>query len=123
MVIAAVATWTIVIAGSYEMQQDIQMMRFADYFGRAFSAVSSSQFTWVKLFRESTVAKIADVPLSHLSDAVYKTSTDWINQRSPEALSSFVLWCLDSILADLGSQLTVAKGSKRLCNMWLQNLR
>ncbi|KAE9601057.1 putative transmembrane protein [Lupinus albus] len=99
--------------GSYEMQQDIQMMRFADYFGRAFSAVSSSQFTWVKLFRESTVAKIADVPLSHLSDAVYKTSTDWINQRSPEALSSFVLWCLDSILADLGSQLTVAKGSKK----------
>ncbi|CAL0329772.1 unnamed protein product [Lupinus luteus] len=101
------------ISGSYETQQDIQMMRFADYFGRAFSAVSSSQFPWVKLFRESTVAKIADVPLSHLSDAVYKTSTDWINQRSPEALSLFVIWCLDSILADLGSQLTVAKGSKK----------
>lgn len=39
------------------------MMRFADYFGRAFSAVSGSQFPWVKLFRESTVAKIADVSL------------------------------------------------------------
>ena len=36
-------------------------MRFADYFGRAFSAVSSAQFPWVKLFRESPVAKIADV--------------------------------------------------------------
>lgn len=52
-------------------------------------------------------------PLSHISDAVYKTSIDWINQRSPEALSSFLLWSLDSILADLGSQQTVAKGSKK----------
>lgn len=37
------------------------MMRFADYFGRAFSAVTASQFPWVKLFRESAVAKIVDV--------------------------------------------------------------
>lgn len=37
------------------------MMRFADYFGRAFSAVKASEFPWVKLFRESPVAKIADV--------------------------------------------------------------
>ncbi|TKY59793.1 Transmembrane protein 214-A [Spatholobus suberectus] len=101
------------ISGSFEKQQDILMMRFADYFGRAFSAVTASQFPWVKLFRESTVAKITDTPLSHISDAVYKTSTDWINKRSPEALSSFLLWSLDSILADLGSQQTVAKGSKK----------
>ncbi|KAK7359491.1 hypothetical protein VNO77_01451 [Canavalia gladiata] len=101
------------ISASFEKQQDIQMMRFADYFGRAFSAVTASQFPWVKLFRESTVAKIADIPLSHISDAVYKTSTDWINQRSPEALSSFLLWSLDSILADLNIQHTVAKGSKK----------
>ncbi|KAL9328952.1 hypothetical protein ACSQ67_003955 [Phaseolus vulgaris] len=101
------------ISASFEKQQDILMMRFADYFGRAFSAVTASQFPWVKLFRESTVAKITDTPLSHISDAVYKTSIDWINQRSPEALSSFLLWSLDSILADLGSQQTVAKGSKK----------
>ncbi|XP_061338477.1 uncharacterized protein LOC133285282 isoform X1 [Gastrolobium bilobum] len=101
------------ISTSYEKQQDIQMMRFADYFGRAFSAVSAAQFPWVKLFRESTVAKIVDTPLSHISEAVYKTSTDWINQRSPEALSSFLLWSLDSILADLGGQQTVVKGSKK----------
>ncbi|CAJ1938616.1 unnamed protein product, partial [Sphenostylis stenocarpa] len=92
---------------------DILMMRFADYFGRAFSAVTASQFPWVKLFKESTVAKVTDMPLSHISDAVYKTSIDWINQRSPEALSSFLLWSLDSILADLSSQQTVAKGSKK----------
>lgn len=53
------------------------------------------------------------MPLSHISDAVYKTSADWINHRSPEALSFFLLWSLDSILADLGSQQTVTKGSKK----------
>ena len=37
------------------------MMRFADYFGRAFASVSASQFPWVKLLRESAVAKVADV--------------------------------------------------------------
>lgn len=41
------------------------MMRFADYFGRAFAGVGAAQFPWAKLFRESTVAKIADVS-SHL---------------------------------------------------------
>ncbi|XP_058731154.1 uncharacterized protein LOC131602944 [Vicia villosa] len=101
------------ISASFEQKEDIQMMRFADYFGRAFSSVSASQFPWVKLFRESAVAKIVDVPLSHISDAVYKTSADWINHRSPEALSFFLLWSLDSILADLGSQQTVTKGSKK----------
>ncbi|XP_014509092.1 uncharacterized protein LOC106768440 [Vigna radiata var. radiata] len=101
------------ISASFETQQDILMMRFADYFGRAFSAVTASQFPWVKLFRESTVAKITDMPLSHISEAVYKTSIDWINHRSPEALSSFLLWSLDSILADLGSQQTATKGSKK----------
>lgn len=36
-------------------------MRFADYFGRAFSGVPASQFPWLKIFRESTLAKMADV--------------------------------------------------------------
>lgn len=39
-------------------------MRFADYFGRAFSAVSASQFPWLKLFRESALSKTADVGCS-----------------------------------------------------------
>lgn len=56
---------------TFESQQDIQLMRFADYFGRAFSAVTASQFPWLKLFRESTVAKIADV--SSLSYPCYLT--------------------------------------------------
>ncbi|KAL8112272.1 uncharacterized protein LOC141666994 [Apium graveolens] len=101
------------ISASYESQQDIQMMRFADYFGRAFSAVSASQFPWTKLFRESAIRKIADIPVSNISESVYKTSVDWINQRSTEALGSFVLWSLDSIFADLASQQPSAKGAKK----------
>lgn len=96
-----------------EQQQDIQMMRFADYFGRAFSGVSASQFPWMKMFRECSVSKMADIPLSHISDNVYKTSVDWINQRSPEALGSFIVWSLDSILADLETHQAGAKGSKK----------
>nr|GMD16713.1 Transmembrane protein [Ipomoea batatas] len=101
------------VSESYESQQDILLMRFADYFGRAFSAVTASQFPWLKLFRESLVAKIADVPVSHLSEPVYKTSVDWINKRSYEALGPFVLWLLDSILADLAIQQSGSKVSKK----------
>ncbi|KAL1803428.1 hypothetical protein ACET3Z_032075 [Daucus carota] len=101
------------ISASYETQQDIQMMRFADYFGRAFWAVSASQFPWSKLFRESPIGKTVDVPISHISEAVYKTSVDWISQRSTEALGSCVLWSLDSIFADLASQQPGGKGAKK----------
>ncbi|KAJ0042671.1 hypothetical protein Pint_18580 [Pistacia integerrima] len=102
------------ITALYEKQQDIQLMRFADYFGRAFASVSSSQFPWLKTFRESTVAKIVDIPLSHIAEDVYKTSVDWLNQRSFDALGSFVLWSLDSILADLASHQGAVKGSKKV---------
>ncbi|KAI3779085.1 hypothetical protein L2E82_08563 [Cichorium intybus] len=101
------------VTASFETQQDIQLMRFADYFGRAFASVSASQFPWVKLLRESAVAKVADNPVSHIPEAVYKTSVDWINNRSLEALGSFVLWSLDSILADYASQQGSTKGSKK----------
>lgn len=50
------------------------------------------------------------VPLSHLPEPVYKTSVDWINQRSYEALGSFVLWALESIVVDLATQLGGSKG-------------
>ncbi|CAN1297227.1 Transmembrane protein 214-B [Linum perenne] len=101
------------ISVSFEGQQDIQLMRFADYFGRAFSGVSSAQFPWVKLFRENPLTKVTDIPLSYISEPVYKTSADWIAQRSVEALGSFILWCVDSILADLVNQLPGSKASKK----------
>ncbi|KAK7385680.1 hypothetical protein VNO78_31474 [Psophocarpus tetragonolobus] len=102
------------ITASYETQQDIMLMRFADYFGRAFSSVNGAQFPWLKTFKESTVAKIVDIPLLHISEDIYKISTDWISHRSYEALGSFVLWSLDSILADLASHQGVVKGSKKV---------
>lgn len=61
--------------------------------------MSGSQFPWMKLFRVSNLAKMTDTPLSHVSDAAYITAAHWINQRSHEALSSFLLWSLDGILA------------------------
>ncbi|KAK9118052.1 hypothetical protein Scep_016145 [Stephania cephalantha] len=102
------------ISSSFEAQQDIQLMRFADYFARAFSGVSAAQFPWTKMFRESPLAKIADVPICYISEAVYKTSVDWINKKSTEALGSFVLWSLDSIFVDLANQLGGHKGSKKV---------
>ncbi|XP_075505707.1 uncharacterized protein LOC142542771 [Primulina tabacum] len=101
------------ISGSYEGQQDIQLMRFADYFGRAFSGVSASQFPWLKMFRESAVAKLADVPVSCISEAVYKTSVDWINHFSYDALGTFVLWSFDRFLTGLVTQLLGPKGSRK----------
>ncbi|XP_060966489.1 uncharacterized protein LOC115718005 isoform X1 [Cannabis sativa] len=102
------------ITASYESQQDIQLMRFADYFGRAFASVSAAQFPWLKTFKESNVAKLADIPLIYISDKVYKTSIDWISQRSSDGLGSFTLWLLDSILDDLAVHQGTAKGSKKV---------
>ncbi|KAJ6867357.1 hypothetical protein NC652_038543 [Populus alba x Populus x berolinensis] len=102
------------ITVSYETQQDILLMRFADYFGRAFSSVSSAQFPWLKIFKESSVGKLVDIPLAHISQDVYKTAVDWLGQRSLEALASFVLWSVDSIFADLASHQGVTKGSKKV---------
>ncbi|GMJ04453.1 hypothetical protein like AT1G23170 [Hibiscus trionum] len=93
--------------------QEIQMQKFADFYGKAFQQVVAGQFPWLKLFKESTVAKLADIPLSHISDAVYKTSVDWISQQSLETLGFFVLWSLDIILEDLAAQQASAKGSKK----------
>lgn len=102
------------ITASYESQQDIQLMRFADYFGRAFASVGSAQFPWLKIFKESPVAKLVDIPLAHISEDIYKTSVDWLSQKTPEALGSFVLWLLDSIVTDLTSHLGAVKGSKKV---------
>ncbi|XP_057542734.1 uncharacterized protein LOC130821112 [Amaranthus tricolor] len=107
------AAFLLDLSGSYEDQEDIQLMRFADYFARAFSGVSSAQFPWVKIFRESPVAKLSESPVSHIPDAVYRTSVDWINQRSGTALSSFVILLLDTILTDLNNQLPSIKNAKK----------
>ncbi|XP_010460098.1 PREDICTED: uncharacterized protein LOC104741034 [Camelina sativa] len=106
-------TFLVEATESYGSQPEIQLMRYADYFGRALSQVSSAHFPWVKTFKESPLSKLIDIPLSHIPEAVYKTSADWINQRPIEALGFFVLWGLDCILADLALQQGAAKGGKK----------
>lgn len=60
-VVIAYSDYLFCVQASYENQQDIQLMRFADYFGRAFVTVSAAQFPWAKMFKESTVSKMIDV--------------------------------------------------------------
>lgn len=110
---ADLAAFLVEASESYAAQPEIQLMRFADYFGRALSGVTSAQFPWVKMFKESPVSKLIDIPLSHIPEAVYKTSVDWINQRPLEALGSFVLWAFDCILTDLAGQQAGTKGAKK----------
>ncbi|KAL4281107.1 hypothetical protein GQ457_03G026610 [Hibiscus cannabinus] len=94
-------------------QPEIQMQKFAHFYGKAFQDVVAGQFPWMKMFRENTIIKFVDVPLSHISDVVYKTSADWISQQSLEAIGFFILWSLDIILEDLLTQQASSKGSKR----------
>ncbi|KAK9091572.1 hypothetical protein Sjap_024749 [Stephania japonica] len=107
------AAFLLDVSGSYESQEDILLMRFADYFARAFSSVTAAQFPWTKMFKEFPVAKIAEIPVCYLPESVYKTSFDWISKRSSESLGSFVVWLLDGVLADLANQQASAKGSKK----------
>lgn len=102
------------ISASYENQEGIQLMRFADYFGRAFASVSAAQFPWAKMFKESPVDKMVDIPLCHIPEPVCKTASDWINRKSPEALGEFVLWCIDSIMSELSGQAVGPKNSKKV---------
>lgn len=53
------------------------------------------------------------MPLNHIPEPVYKTATDWVAQKSSEALGEFVIWSMDIILADLASHVAVAKGTKK----------
>uniref|UniRef100_A0A0D6R0Y1 Uncharacterized protein n=1 Tax=Araucaria cunninghamii TaxID=56994 RepID=A0A0D6R0Y1_ARACU len=101
------------ITASYEKAPDVQLMRFADYFARVFSSLSASQFSLNKILKESSVAKLAEVPLCYIPEAVQKTSGDWINQQPSEALNNFTLWALSSVIEDMGAHQAGHKGSKQ----------
>lgn len=107
------AAFLVDVSTSYEGQQNIQLMRFADYFARAFSPVSAAQFPWTKLLKESSVVKIVDIPLCYVPEAVYKISVDWVGKRSNEAIGDFLIWSLDSIISSLTNQQKSVKVSKK----------
>ncbi|VYS52707.1 unnamed protein product [Arabidopsis thaliana] len=44
-------------------------------------AISGVQFPWLKLFKESPLRKLIDVPLSHIPELVYKTSVHCTTMR------------------------------------------
>lgn len=46
---------------SFASVPDVQLMRCADYFGRAFASVTTAQFGWNKILRENTILKAIDV--------------------------------------------------------------
>ncbi|KAM7267451.1 hypothetical protein ACFE04_009617 [Oxalis oulophora] len=106
------------ITDSYETHQDhTQLMRFTDYIGRAFVSVSPAQFPWFKMLKESTVTKMADIPLSHIGKDVYKIAVDWISKKSNESLELFALWSLNSLLGDQENHEALAKGSKKFVQL------
>lgn len=70
-------------------------------------------FYYIFYFSDHSEFVLQQIPLSHIADAVCKTSVYWISQRSLEALGFFVLWSLDIILEDLAAQHANAKGSKK----------
>ncbi|KAK8677188.1 hypothetical protein V6N13_142741 [Hibiscus sabdariffa] len=69
-------------------QPEIQMQKFANFYGEAFQDVVAGQFPWMKMFRENTIIKLVDPTI-------------------PSGNS------LDIILEDLLTQQASSKGSKR----------
>lgn len=61
----------------YDTKQEIQLMRLADYFGAAFSKVSTSKFPWIKILKASSVAKMADVSFLFVFSPIFPCF-EWI---------------------------------------------
>jgi hypothetical protein len=106
------ATFLSDIAESFASVPDVQLLRCADYFGRAFSSVTTAQFGWNKILRETPLAKAIEIPLCHVSDAVNKMLADWLSQRPADALSKFLLWILKEVFGDGHAQSGSHKNSK-----------
>ncbi|CAN6935059.1 uncharacterized protein LOC106376822 [Brassica napus] len=77
---------------------DMDVLRFYFYFEKEFAQVS---WKWVKMFNESPLSTLIDVPLSHIPEPLYELSVDWIKPREVEYISHIVLWICDRILYNL----------------------
>ncbi|CAH8359287.1 unnamed protein product [Eruca vesicaria subsp. sativa] len=80
---------------------DIDVLRFYFYFEEEFAQVS---WTWVKMFNESPLSTLIDVPLSQIPTPIYELSVDWIKPRPVEFHSYIILWICDRILDNLVSE-------------------
>eukprot|EP00897_Mesotaenium_endlicherianum_P000017 jgi/Mesen1/10015/ME000722S09297 len=89
------------ISESFSSAPDVQLMRCADYFARAFANVTTAQFNWLKLLKESELAKAVEVPLCYLPEDVVTAASDWLATKPVEQLGAFVLLLLQAALEDL----------------------
>jgi hypothetical protein len=106
------ATFLSDIGESFASVPDVQLLRCADYFGRAFSAVTAAQFGWNKILRETPLAKTVEIPLCYVPETVNKMLADWLSQRPAEALSKFIVWILKEVLDDAHAHTGSHKNSK-----------
>lgn len=104
------AAFLVQISESFAESPDVQLMRFADYFGRAFNLVTPTQFGWNKILRES-LSKATEIPLCYIPESVIKTASDWLAARPLPALGDFIVWGLNDVFDDMQPQGS-HKGSK-----------
>ncbi|CAJ2656150.1 unnamed protein product [Trifolium pratense] len=84
------------ISAAFEQEEDIQMMRFADFFTCAFSDLAAYQFPWVKLFRKKPLSKNVDsqfvtylaVQLTSKFSVAKFVGLAMVLRRKPDALIS-----------------------------------
>lgn len=104
------------ISESFSELPDVQLMRFADYFERVFSAVSPTQFGWNKILKESSVAKAVEIPLCYIPESVNRIASNWLATRPVDALGDFFVWALNDVLNDMQPPQGMHKGSKGISN-------
>ncbi|KAI5075629.1 hypothetical protein GOP47_0009705 [Adiantum capillus-veneris] len=109
--VSDLAAFLVQVSESFVDSPDVQLMRFADYFGRAFNAVTPSQFGWNKILKEP-LSKAVEIPLCYIPEAVCKTATDWLAARPISALGDFVIWGLNDVVNDMQLHQGSHKGSK-----------
>ncbi|CAF2064260.1 unnamed protein product [Brassica oleracea] len=89
---------------------NLDLLIFYFHFESAFDQVS---WTWVKMFKESPLSTLINVPLSHISKPLYEVSVDWIKQHPIKGFSHIVSWTCDPILKNLASG-----GDNALVSYW-----
>ncbi|CAA7038629.1 unnamed protein product [Microthlaspi erraticum] len=78
-----------------------QTLRFMAYYTEKLSQVS---IPWMKMFNESSVSTLIEVPLSHIPTCVYQKSVDWMNKLPLVSLTGLVRFALTRIHADWVAQ-------------------
>ncbi|GJP39274.1 hypothetical protein CLOM_g23663 [Closterium sp. NIES-68] len=99
------------ISESFAGMPDVQLMRCADFFARAFSAVLPSQLNMPKIIRDSSLAKALDAPWNDVPEEVRTIASDWLAERPADALAKFLVTLVRSALEDVLPVGKVARGT------------